>query len=269
MAGKKKGDEPVAENVAESPEATAAEVAQTQALTPEMEAAIAEAEQRGYGRAQEEIERKETVIKRLQGERKERRQQPTTQFQSTDDTRALEFMIEAEKQRENESGVPSPLRPQLETEVARRRNLATQQKMWQDWQGEIQNQEDALTKKLEDGGIDPSSPEAIPVWESFAMARQHGDFSFANKKADSLIGKPKKQTKAEKEESEEDKQKRWVEEGKRQALEGGGVLNIPAGGPSGGGGKLTIEQIKKMSPEERFARAEEIAKIPLRYKPLV
>lgn len=234
MAGKKEKAEQVPpEGGTEQQEAVAKEGAEAQVLTPEMEATIAEAEQRGYGRAQEEIERKETVIKRLQGERKERRQQPTTQFQSTDDTRALEFMIEAEKQRESESGVPSPLRSQLEVEVARRRQLSTQQKMWQDWQGEIQNQEDALTKKLEDGGVDPNSPEAIPVWESFAMARQHGDFSFANKKADSIIGKPKKETKAEKEESEEEKQKRWIDEGKRQALEGGGVLNIPAGGPSG------------------------------------
>ena len=35
-----------------------------------------------------------------------------------------------------------------------------------------------------------------------------------------------------------------------------------------GTGKLTIEQVQKMSPEERFARAEEIARIPMGYKSL-
>lgn len=36
----------------------------------------------------------------------------------------------------------------------------------------------------------------------------------------------------------------------------------------GGGGTLTVEMVEKMSPEERFARAEEIAKMPLGYKSL-
>jgi len=254
MAGKEKKVEPVVETT-EQPAVVAEEVAEAQVLTPEMEAAIAEAEERGYGKAQEEIERKEGVIKRLQEGRKERRQQPT--FQSTDDIRNLEFMIEAEKQRESESGVPSPLRSQLEAEVVRRRQVSVQQKMWQDWQGEIQNQEDILTKKLEDAGVAPDSLEAIPIWESFAIAKQSGDFSFANKKADSLV-KPKKEAKG-KEESEEEKQKRWIEEGKRQALEGGGVLNIPAGGPSGGGVRtFTEEQIADRDFYE--ANREEILK---------
>jgi len=255
MAGKKEKVEPVVETT-EQQEAVAEAVAETQALTPEMEAAIAEAEKRGYGQAQEEIERKETVIKRLQGERKERRQQPTPQFQSTDDTRALEFMIEAEKQRENESGVPSPLRPNLEAEVGRRRQASIQQKMWQDWQGEVQSQQDTLIKKLEDAGVDPDSPEAIPVWESFAMARQHGDFSFANKKADSLIGKPKKETKGEKkggeEEIDEEKVRQYLER------EHPSWLKSETGGPSGIGGKLTAKQVENMSPEERWERRKEI-----------
>jgi len=37
---------------------------------------------------------------------------------------------------------------------------------------------------------------------------------------------------------------------------------------AGGGGTLTAEQVMKMSPEERFARAEEIAKIPMGYTSL-
>ena len=254
MVGKEKKVEPVVE-ATEPTEVVAKEVAQPKDLNPEMEAVIAEAEKRGYGQAQDElgkeIERKEGVIKRLQ-----ERRQPATQLPSTDDTRALEFMVEAEKQRETESGVPSPLRPQLEVEVARRRQMSIQQKMWQDWQGEIQNQEDALTKKLEDAGIDPSSPEAIPVWDSFAMEKQHADFSFANKKSDLLIGKPK-ETKGEKKASLSDDDKEELE---RQFMEKHGLLKSETGGPSGGGRTFTREQIAAMPIEEFESLKPEIDK---------
>ena len=42
-----------------------------------------------------------------------------------------------------------------------------------------------------------------------------------------------------------------------------------SGRTRGGGGGLTVEVISKMSPEERFARADEIAKISMGYKSLV
>ena len=39
-------------------------------------------------------------------------------------------------------------------------------------------------------------------------------------------------------------------------------------GSSAGGGKLTAKDVEKMSPSERFARSDEISKMPLGYKPL-
>ena len=54
------------------------------------------------------------------------------------------------------------------------------------------------------------------------------------------------------------------EEIARKVAERKGSLATDTGGPSGGGKKgLTVEDVKKMSPEEQVARSDEIAKLPL------
>lgn len=63
----------------------------------------------------------------------------------------------------------------------------------------------------------------------------------------------------------EDKVKERLE---REILEKHGLLTPEQSAPSATGGKLTAAQVQKMSPDERFARADEIAKIPMGYTSL-
>lgn len=221
----------------------------------EVNALVVEAET-AKGQLQTEVERKETVIQRLQ------KRKPEEQPRQGDDLFFAKQFLQDKERRAREDQQFDPEIPVLRQELARREAVAQQQRMWQDWQGEIQNQEDVLTKKLEDAGINPGSPEAIPVWESFAMAKQHADFSFANKKADLLIDQAKpKETKGEKKGakladlSDEDK-----EELERQVYEKEGLLKSPTGGPSGGGRTFTREQIENMSQEEYSQNKDEIDK---------
>lgn len=83
--------------------------------------------------------------------------------------------------------------------------------------------------------------------------------------AEALIAKVVKttDTKGDKAESEEELKEKWVEEGKRLAKEESGGLTTDNNSPSGAGGSLTIEQLEKMSPEEKRARSKEIAELPL------
>jgi len=50
---------------------------------------------------------------------------------------------------------------------------------------------------------------------------------------------------------------------KKKEVANKGLLDVDASIPSAGGRMLTIADIRKMSPEEQFARRDEIAKLPL------
>ena len=253
MAKKETAEQVTTENVTEQQKAVVKEDAQAQVFTPEqqtqIDALVAEAKM-AQEQLQTEVERKETVIQRLQ------KRKPEEQPRQGDDLFFARQYVRDKQRRAQELGEIDPEIPILQQEINRREAVAQQQRMWQDWQGEIQNQEDALTKKLEDAGINPNSPEAIPTWESFAMAKQHADFSFANKKADLLIGKPK-ETKGEKKAPLSDDDKEELE---RQFMEKHGLLKSETGGPSGGGRTFTREQIAAMPIEEFESLKPEIDK---------
>lgn len=80
--------------------------------------------------------------------------------------------------------------------------------------------------------------------------------------ADAVIAEVKTAKANEPKGSEEDKEKA-IEEAARKMLEDSGQLKAPISTPSGSTGGLTIEEVKKMSPEEQAARASEIAEMPL------
>lgn len=80
--------------------------------------------------------------------------------------------------------------------------------------------------------------------------------------ADAVIAEVKTAKAKEPKGSEEDKEKA-IEEAARKMLEDSGQLKAPISTPSGSTGGLTIEEVKKMSPEEQAARASEIAEMPL------
>lgn len=124
---------------------------------------------------------------------------------------------------------------------------------------ELSEKIDSYRKEVEGLGL-TEKDEEYNIIRAFAQTEQW-------EKADAMIGKVKK-AKAEvksdtPKETEEERIERLAEEKARKKLEEKGLLEAETGQPAGVGKGLTLEQVKKMSPEERAERASEIAKLPL------
>lgn len=77
---------------------------------------------------------------------------------------------------------------------------------------------------------------------------------------DGALEETKKTLTSKPRETEEEKRKKWIEEGKRQALEGSGSLNTDTGSGARANLSFSREQIEKMSAEEYKKKEPEIKK---------
>jgi len=125
-----------------------------------------------------------------------------------------------------------------------------------------------LRKELDEAGIDPDSIQCDGIWDAIQIAdMSDGNFDGAKGRATRVIKsakskEEKKAVKPEEEELSEDDPR--VQKALLKAMEKNPAFKTHDGTPSGaGGGKLTVEQVRNMPPEERKARAKDIAEMPL------
>jgi len=172
-----------------------------------------------------------------------------------------ELLLDDMKARQTETGEVNPRIAQLEAEIEaerKRDNIAQQAHTKQ-----VQETIGGYQKRVEVLGL---GEDDLDYWEIKGWVEK-GEYKPAELKLRKLE-KEKKPVETDKsKETEEDRVKKLVKEGidagLKVEMDKRGMLNSDNNLPSGAGGKLTIEQVKKMSPEERANRASEIAKLPL------
>ena len=269
MVKKKEGAEQLGgENIAESQPGAVSGAEET---PPKVEAQVPEPTpeelRASLVEAQAEIERKEEVIKKLQKRKGEAlRTRQTTQFtptpQSTGDIRVLEILLEDKIRQQQETGVPDAMVPIIQAEITAKRQREFQQNQMAQWQARVNQEEATFSQKIDELGLDPDDEKLEDARDAFDMAAKFtGDFERAYRKLDKVVKQvePKAEAKAE---SEETKKQKWIEEGKRQALEEKGVLNIPSGMPSGGGKPVyKAEEIPQLLDPSKMTPAEITAKL--------
>lgn len=234
--------------------------AQAQVFTPEqqtqIEALIAEAEEKGYGKSEKELKRKEGVILSLQ---EEKRRKATTRESTIpqDDSVLLQTVIDDMKAKEAEDGEVNPRRAILEQELVNRKRRTEVAQFEAYKQGKIAEEESGIKQQIIDAGEDPDDEQFDRTWDAFKLAKVDGDFSDAHKRVDRILDKVKPKEKETKGELTDDEK----EEIARSYLEKKGSLKSDTGGPSAGGGHtFTREQIAGMSIEEFESLKPEIDK---------
>lgn len=268
---KKEKAEQVAENVAEQQEAVAgaeklAPEAQAQVFTPEqqtqIEALIAEAEKKGYGESKEEIERKEKVIKRLQGERSQKvtTREPIT---PSDDSVLLQTIIADMKAKEVEDGEVNPRRVILEQELVNRTQKASMAQFEAYKQDTIEKEWAAIEQKASEAGQDLEDGQFDTVRDAFEIATGTGKFEEAHRRFDRILKKVKPEGKETKKVELTDEER---EEIARSYLEKAGKLKSDTGGPSGGEktykGEEVLETLdpSSMTPQQIHEQVLELLK---------
>lgn len=232
--------------------------AQAQVFTPEqqtqIEALIAEAEEKGYGKSQEEIERKEKVIKRLQGERSQKVTTRETTIPS-DDSLLLQTIIADMKAKEVEDGEVNPRRVILEQELVNRQQRTETARFEAFKQGKIAEEESGIKQQIIDAGDDPDDEKFDRTWDAFKLAKVDGDFSDAHTRVDRILKEVKPEEKKEKGELTDEEK----EEIARSYLEKTGKLKSDTGGPSASGKPpITRAWLKTATVEEYKERQQEI-----------
>jgi len=117
---------------------------------------------------------------------------------------------------------------------------------------EYQSRTDAL-------GLDPNSDEYLEI-RDLAL---EGKFERAERKLAKLETKEVKPEVKEGKLDLEKEKARIREEVRKEILKERGELNVETGQPSGSNKGLSVEAIRKMTPEEIVKNAKEIAKLPL------
>jgi len=246
MAGK----EEKVEQTPERPEGEALE-AQTKTYThtqEEFDTAIAqtkEEELRKYQGIQRTIAKKDERIKQLEE-------------QAPPSLKGSEILLDEMRARQTEYGEPNPRIALLEAQITKERQEEARQKYVQWQQREIKKHREAFDQRIKKAGLDPTDERLEDYLDAFEDAEDTGNFGRAERKLDRILGKVSPTKETDKPTEDED------EERALKLLKAKGYnLETDDGGPSGGGGKLTAEQVRKMSPDERAARSEEIARMPL------
>ena len=230
-------------------------------IPEEVRALLAEAEEKAK-KAEEEVTRKENVIQRLQ----KRKSEPVSPQPRDDGLFFARQYVEDRERKAKELGEFDPEIPRLRQELENREFQATQQQQWQQYQTFVADERDKLETVIVDAGENPKDEKFLDVWEKFDTAEKlTGNFTFAQKKAEQILKgiKPKESKEEPVKKKLEDLSPEEEEEIGMRYAKKKGWLKSDISTPSGGGGKLTAEQIDKMSPQERFERRKEIAEIPL------
>lgn len=258
----------VKEKEKETPEVETPEVETPEPETPTPEEKLAtlqkelegvktdlEAKDKGLRTAHQTLTEKDKEIKR--------QADVQTRLDGFEETQKILAAMLNEKLTSGEGLEPSERKDYLSQfdEITKRQKAEREQAQTRSQQEEYNRQCDAIYAKA--GEVFKDDEDALFQVRTFLMS---GATDLAEKK----VAKAEKptDTKGDKVESEEEIKQKWIDEGKRLAKEESGELKTDINSPSGAGGDLTIAQIEKMSPEERFARADEIAKIRMGYKSL-
>lgn len=255
-----KGKEKKVEQPVENPEVeTPAPEAQAEAPTPpDIEALLAKAKEEGKAEAEKVYKGyQRTVAQREREIEQLKKQQATLPQPSFSPSIANEIVALLEAQ-QSELGEPNPRIAYLKGLLA-----VEQQKEWQrqqqtQWDTHVAEEETELSEEIESRGLNPQDEKLKAVQEAFQdAAKRTGNFT----KAYRLLDRVTKETKPKVEEKKVEVPEEIDEEKIRKYLEKKGMLKSDTGGPSGAGGKLTAEQITKMSPKERFERRKEISEM--------
>lgn len=223
---KKSGDEPQVEPT--EPQPSTGVVAQTKSFTrEELDTAMEQVRQEEmakYQGIQKVVSKKDREIEDL---RKRGYTQPSQ------DDKLLELMLQDRREKSSEYGGYDPLIPQLETELAARKERQAYQESQIKKQEYTDNWKEKLNTRINEAGLDPNDGQFDDVWETFDIAYSvDGKFERAEKKLDKILKSVKPE--AEPKETEEELKKRLREEVKREIMLERGELETETGLPSGG-----------------------------------
>lgn len=222
--------------VVEPPEGTPPpEVQPTIPTQEQIDASVAEAEDRGYKKSQKVISKKDEELKAL-------REQAGQFGQPSMSPTVAEGMLELLEAQQVELGERNPNIAKLKAQITVERQKEAQQQQWAQWQKVVSQQKEKLDRAVEAAqalGLNPDDEALEDVYEAFEDAAEFtGRFERAHKKLEKIAkkGKPKVESKETEEESEEEKE--------RKILEKHGLLTSEAGGPSASSPSKTAATVK-------------------------
>lgn len=174
-----------------------------------------------------------------------------------------EILLDEMKARATETGDSNPRIAILEAELVEEKRLEADKK--QEIIRGVQETINGYAKRTEAAGL---TEEDVDYWHIKRWV-ENGEY----KPAELLLKKLEKEkkpveTKTEVKGETEDEKVERISEAKAEEkllakMAKRGMVDTDNSEPSGATKSLTIEQVKKMSPDERLARASEIAKLPL------
>ncbi len=162
---------------------------------------------------------------------------------------------------EKESGTDEDLAPGKKQELKQRFDNLEKERVAKRQLAEANTIVQGFRTRVEDLKLDPLSDDYLDI-KDFA---ESGKYARAEARLKKLEGQKQVTTKEpeKKVETPEQMRARIKAEVTKEILIERGELKSETGRPSGGTGKLTVEAIRKMSPQELVANAKEIAKMPL------